>query len=333
MGNNNMLYIFFGEDSYSRDTAFKDFQKSLGDEEMISMNTVSLDAKDANIDEVLTMVQSVPFLASSRVIILEGLLTMFDKSNKTDFGQWTQIESVIENIPDSNYLVLIDGKLRSANPMLKLLEKKARSKEFIPLRGAPLRNWASRAADERGVAIEDDALSLLIDFCGNNLRSLESEIEKLSLYKHDEKIIDLSDVKLHVNYERDENIFRIVDQIFSKNYNSARLSFQHLLDSGTDSIEFILLLASQLRRLIVAKDLIDRKVPQGKFKSYLGTRSDFAVNKSVQQSRSFSMNQLMKMHREVVNLDLAIRSEPDKYSQGSLIDLLLLRMVSEDRNT
>ena len=61
--------------------------------------------------------------------------------------------------------------------------------------------------------------------------------------------------------------------------------------------------------------------------------SDFAVNKSVQQSRSFSMNQLMKMHREVVNLDLAVRSEPDKYAQGSLIDLLLLRMVSEDGNT
>ena len=328
-----MLYIFFGEDSYLRDTAFKDFQKSLGDEEMINMNTVSLNAKDANVDQVLSMVQAVPFLASSRVIILEGLLTMFDKSNKTDFGQWSQIESVVENIPDSNYLVLIDGKLRSANPMLKLLEKKARSKEFIPLRGVSLRNWAVRAANERDVAIHDDALSLLIDYCGNNLRSLESEIEKLSLYKHNEKVIDLSAVKLHVNYERDENIFMIVDQIFSKNYNSARLSFQHLLDSGTDSIEFILLLASQLRRLILVKDLVDRKVPQSKFKSYMGTRSDFAVNKSVQQSRSFSMNQLMKMHREVVNLDLAVRSEPDKYSQGSLIDLLLLKMVSEDRNT
>ena len=71
-----MLYIFFGEDSYLRDTAFKDFQKSLGDEEMINMNTVSLNAKDANVDQVLSMVQAVPFLASSRVIILEGLLIL-----------------------------------------------------------------------------------------------------------------------------------------------------------------------------------------------------------------------------------------------------------------
>ncbi len=324
-----MLYIFFGEDYYSRHAAFKDFQTSLGDEEFINMNTTFLNANEANVNEVLAMIGTVPFLASSRVVVIEGLLSMFEVSKKSEFGQWGQLENVARTMPDTNHLVLLDGKIRPSNPMLKVLGKAGYSKEFIPLKGSSLRAWAIRAAKSRGVLIEDDALSLLIDNCGNNLLSLESEIEKLSLYKHHDKIIDLASVKLNVNYERDENIFRVIDQIFSGNYNSARLSFQHLLDGGVDSIEFILLLASQLRRLILVKDLVDRKIPREQFKSYLGTRSDFAVNKSVDQSRSFSMKQLIRMHTQVVNLDLEVRAEPDKYSQGSLIDLLLLRMVSE----
>ena len=323
-----MLYIFFGEDYYSRNVAFKDFQKSLGDKESIDMNTTFLKASESNVNEVLAMIGTVPFLASNRVVVLDGLLTIFEGSKKKEFGEWDQLEQVIPNMPDTNHLILLDRKIRSNNPMLKLLGTVGQSKEFVPLKGSALRNWAIRAAKSRGVSIQDDALTLLIDNCGNNLLSLESEIEKLSLYKHHDKTIDIASVKLHVNYERDENIFRVIDQIFSGNYNGARLSFQHLLDEGIDSIEFILLLASQLRRLILVKDLVDRKIPRNQFKSYMGTRSDFAVNKSVDQSRGFSMKQLIKMHKEVVNLDLAVRSETDKYSQGSLIDLLLLRMVS-----
>lgn len=322
-----MLYIFFGEDDYSRNAAFKDFQASLGDEESINMNTTFLTASEANVNEVLAMIGTVPFLASSRVVVLEGLLKMFDGPKKTEFGQWDQLENVVRTMPDTNHLVLLDGKIRPSNSMLKVLGNAGHSKEFIPLKGSSLRGWATRATKSRGVLIEDDALTLLIDNCGNNLLALESEIEKLSLYKSHDKVIDLASVKLHVNYERDENIFRVIDQIFSGNYNNARSSFQHLLDAGVDSIEFILLLASQLRRLILVKDLLDRKIPRNQFKSHMGTRSDFAVNKSIEQSRSFSMKQLIKMHTEIVNLDLTVRAEPDKYAQGSLIDLLLLRMV------
>ncbi len=83
-----MLYIFFGEDYYSRNAAFKDFQTSLGDEEFIDMNTTFLNANEANVNEVLAMIGTVPFLASSRVVVIEDLLSMFEGPKKSEFGQW-----------------------------------------------------------------------------------------------------------------------------------------------------------------------------------------------------------------------------------------------------
>ena len=127
-----MLYILSGQDDYSLTRALEEIKRGLGDPEMLAATTTVLDGQQIALDQVQNVCATVPFLAEKRLVIINGLLERFEPRSKTrpqkkltniskPQNELKSLIAGISRIPDSTILVLIDGRIRSSNLLLREL--------------------------------------------------------------------------------------------------------------------------------------------------------------------------------------------------------------------
>lgn len=338
-----MLEIYYGEDDYSRKHAIDALREQLGDPEMASLNTVTLSAADTTPAEVVAQAGAVPFLANGRLVVVEGLLAMFSRSQggrggrssrtrqagledsqpagDDSFRGWGQLKDIAPGLPESNILVLSDETATDSNPLLRHLAPVANVRVFAPLRSNDLTAWIGQTVHERGGGIENAAQRALADAHGSNLWALSNEIDKLLLYAGD-RSITVEDVQAMTGTTREENIFAMVDDVIERRYPRARERIERLReDSGAAVPQIMAMLGTQVRRLLAAKDATERRVSQAELQDAIGSRSDFAIRKTVNQSRSFTMPRLREMHRAILDYDIALKT--GKLNEDTAMELLI----------
>ena len=243
-----MLEVYYGEDDYSRKRAIDALREQLGDPEMASLNSVTLNAADTTPAEVVAQAGAVPFLANGRLVVVEGLLAMFSRSQgggggrgggrssrsrqaapedsetqSTDsFRGWGQLKDIAPGLPESNILVLSDNAATDSNPLLRHLAPVANVRVFAPLRGNDLTGWIGQTVHERGGRMDNAAQRALADAHGSNLWALSNEIDKLLLYAGPDRPITAEDVSSMTGATREENIFAMVDDVIERRYPRAR---------------------------------------------------------------------------------------------------------------
>ncbi len=343
-----MLEVYYGEDDYSRKRAIDALREQLGDPEMASLNSVTLNAADTTPAEVVAQAGAVPFLANGRLVVVEGLLGMFSRSQgggvgrgggrssrsrqttpedsepqSTDsFRGWGQLKDIASGLPELNILVLSDDSAADSNPLLKHLAPVANVRVFAPLRGNDLTGWIGQSVQERGGRMDAAAQRALADAHGSNLWALSNEIDKLLLYAGPDRPITAEDVSSMTGATREENIFAMVDDVIERRYPRARERIERLrADTGAAVPQIMAMLGTQVRRLLAAKDATDRRVSQSELQDAIGTRSDFAIRKTVNQSRSFTMPRLREMHRAILDYDIALKT--GQLNEDTAMELLI----------
>ena len=170
-----MLHIFHGEDDFIRKEALARLVEGLGAAEELATNTSKLDGTDVTFDQLMSVINAMPFLAGHRLVIVEGLLS---KSNPPErqgggapatrakrgakaAGQWDGLPEAVKAMPPSTVLVFEDGPLHRDNSMLKALAPVAKVKTFEPLKGGKLQSWVRNRVVESGGQISPKATSLL----------------------------------------------------------------------------------------------------------------------------------------------------------------------------
>ena len=215
-----MLYIFHGEDDFTRKEALALLVEGLGPAEALTTNTSKLDGADVTFDHLMSVINAVPFLADHRLVIVEGLLGKFNppdrqrggasatraKRGAKTAGQWDGLPEAVKVMPPSTVLVFDDGPLHRDNGLLKALAPVGKARAFEPLKGGKLQSWVRNRVFEVGGQISPKATSQLIASYDGSLWKLAGDIEKLTLYAAG-RVIEESDVKKLVAGSQDANIF------------------------------------------------------------------------------------------------------------------------------
>ena len=342
-----MFEIYYGADDYSRKRAIEALKERLGDPEMASLNTAILGATETTPAEVVAQAGAVPFLASGRLLVVEGLLAMFSRSQgggarggarssrgrraaaddsqpaaQDPFRGWGQLKDTAPSLPEANILVVSDGAVSGTNALLRHLTPVANVREFAPLRGNDLTAWISRTVSERGGHIDGPAQRSLADAHGSNLWALSNEIDKLILYAGPDMAITAEDVTMMSGATREENIFAMIDDVIEQRFAAARERIERLRrDTGAAVPQIMAMLGTQVRRLLAAKDAGEQRVSRDELQSLLGTRSDFAIRKITGQSRRFTMSRLREMHRSLLTYDIALKT--GRLSEDMALELLI----------
>lgn len=334
-----MIYLLYGEDEFSLRETLTSMKQSVEPPELRDVNTTVVKAADVSYDELAAACITVPFLAEKRLVVVDGLLSIFESrarsrsgtraesSEPPGQGRWEQFPDILAQMPPTTDLVLVDRALRESNSMLRKLRDLAEVREFPLPRGNALREWVHKRAEGHGVSIERDAAAALAETIGNNLRVIDMELQKLSLYRYGESVRK-QDVEEMVAYVKEGNIFAAVDAVLEGHPGVALTSTHQLLDSGSPPSYVMVMIARQVRLLLLAKDLRAQQVPKAEMGRRLSL-SGYPLQKTLEQERRFTTEHLIHIHRKLLEADLSIKT--GEASEQLVVEMLVAELASEPR--
>jgi len=336
-----LLYILLGQDDFSLRQALEEIKRGMGDESLLSANTTTLDGQQMGLDQLRSACETAPFLAEKRLVIVKGLLERFEPKTKpgrkekiarkpAQQSEYKSLADYITNIPDSTMLVLVDGSIKSNNPLLKEVSGKADIRSFPLLKGDKLRQWIQRRVKEEGGSMSPRAVSLLAQVVGGNLWIMASEIDKLVLLTSGRRIEE-EDVRRAVGYMPEANVFAMIDAILEFKAGVAEQLLEQLLQRGAAPAYLLFMLSRQVQMIVRARELRRQRKPETEIQNKLGLTSEFALGRTLEQADRYPVERLKEAYDRLLQTDLSIKT--GKYEGELALNILIAELCQKRRTT
>lgn len=318
-----MIYIFHGPDDFTRNEKIAELRAAFSDPTVTDLNVTTLEGRDLSLSEIRHVADAMPFMADHRLVIVVGFLRA---NSKTD--EITRLVDYLPTVPPTTNLVLAETDLLDKrHPVLKAAPKLAA--EVIRFGGPDphnLREWIIQRAKERGAAIEPAAAETLGRLVGAELRTLNSEIEKLTLYTAGARPISRADVELLVPYVEEAENFGLANAIGQRNARRAYDQLHKMLDEGKHPMAILASIATQVRGLLEVKDMAERGMSPQLIAQHKGWRSDYAVKMRLKEGANFSTARLEEILALLLDIDLRIKT--GRIDQYLALDTLIARLCT-----
>ena len=199
-----MIVVLEGQDEFRISERISEFRLTVTPPEMREINTAVIDGNLLTIGELFAAVSTVPFMADKRLVIVEGLLNKLGSpgkkgSSENSSTEWTDFPQLFAGMPETATLLFVEKTTLPTRKVVSEILKQSRVEKFPSLRYRELISWIEARCSLLGVEIESQAIALLADSVGNELRLIDSELNKMKTYSSG-NLITTSDVRLMVPY-------------------------------------------------------------------------------------------------------------------------------------
>jgi DNA polymerase-3 subunit delta len=270
-----------------------------------------LDGEEASYERMHEAVQSLPFLASKKLVVLRG-----PSANK-EFVE--NFEKFLGDIAETNDVLLLEPKLDKRLAYYKALKKQTEFKEFNILDGNSLGRYLVEYAKAQGGVVGSSDARLLIDRVGTNQLTLQHEVDKLLAYNLK---ITRQSIELLTDRTPQSSIFELLDAAFSGNTRRATALYAEQRALQVEPQQIIAMLVWQLHILAIVKVAGERS---GDSIAREAKISPFTVSKTQNLARRISLAQLKRLVSELRGFDVRLKSE--SLSADQVIRYYLLNLV------
>ncbi|MDO4963514.1 MAG: DNA polymerase III subunit delta [bacterium] len=298
-------YLLYGEEQFLIDKQIKSIIKKY------NINDIDISRYDLEINtikEIIDDATTVSLFSSKKLIIVENSFIFSRTVKKID--DVDLLESYLKNKIDDVIIIFIDNidKIDNTKKIVKLIKENGIINELNPLKNI---NQEVKLMFE-DYKITSDNINLLVNRVGNNLEILYQEIEKLKIYKIDDKLITKEDI-LEVSCENiNIDIFKFVDDIINKNKKEAIKTYKQLLKVNEEPIKIIALLASKFRLMYQASSLAKKGYNEEQISEILKVHK-YPVHLAIISGYKYNPKILLKYLSDLASLDIGIKTgEKDK---------------------
>ena len=312
-----MLYVLIGEDDYSIRQALEEIKNGVGDETARLTNTTVLDGKTVTPEQLRGACDAIPFLGEKRLVIVEGLLERFEPGGKTgrrkplnkneSSDEYRTIAEAVKDLPPFTELVVIGGKIKVKNPLLREFSNLSRVRNFKSLNHLQLEQWVEKRTREAGGSITPQAVKTLLRFVGNDLWAMANEVDKLVLFAGDKRIEE-DDIKAVVSSAREESVFTMVDAVLEFRTGTAQSMLQQLYMQGFSPVHILVMLTRQVRIILQMKNMRAQGKSKSEIQSNLGLTSDFVLRKAWEQADRYSPARVGELYHRLLETDISIKT-------------------------
>ena len=246
------VYFFYGEETLLLQRAIKTLEQQILPEDLADFNKDVLSGTECTPKQIAELAMNLPFMAQRRLLIVQGPLPFLSIPKADKSGQ-SNLQYLLEYLEQPNpqccLVFCSDSPLAKTSMLNKKLQEKAVQVEFAPLKGKALERWIADYVATADRSIDKQALEYLSAINSFDLQIMEQELQKLLLYRCEDKIITLQHVQDIVTKTVEANIFALSDSIGNKKGGEALQVLKDMLYLGQSPFQLLGFLARHFRNL------------------------------------------------------------------------------------
>jgi len=308
-----MIYFIYGQDSHRVKGKVEEIILGYKKVHESGLNLIYIDAVEKSFGDLCNNLKITSMFAEKKLIIVKNVFENLK-------FQEAFVEN-IKNLEDSKDIIVISEPTApdQRTKFFKALLKNVKCQEFEFLQPAMLRKWIIQEFEKNNIKVNMDALDLMISRVGGDLWQMVNEVKKLSNFKLG-GIVDKKDVELLVGSNIENDIFKTIDALVSKDKKLALSLLHKHLDDGEAPLKLLAMISYQFRNLLVIRELQDMGLPYAAAVKKSGLHP-FVAQKIFYIANQFSMLKLKKIYQKIFQVDSDIKT--GKVEPETALDLLL----------
>lgn len=269
-------YLLHGTEEFIKDSALKRLLSTV-DETAYDLNVGFFE--DFTVSDLISASEALPFFAEKRIIVAKQL----PSSSEAD-----KLIAYLPTIPDTTVLIFfIRGKADEKLNTVKYFKKENRIVSFDALSQADAVRFVISTAKKLEAPITPAAANRMVALCTTDASYLNNELTKAADYVGHGAEITLEAISKSVTPNIEFRIFDMLDYFFNNKMSDGLRALNALLNNGSTPISIAAFIASQLKKMLTARKLIDKGLNKDKVVSMLGG-SPYAAKKTHDAARLFS---------------------------------------------
>lgn len=237
-----MTIFFYGPNTYALREQLHHMMDAYRAKAGSDFGLERIDGATLKARDLAATLQASPFLASSRLVIIEGAA-----ANK---GMADKLADVMAKVPPSTVAVFVEREVDQRTTAFRSLGKADKVMKFEPLAGPRMLSWVKGQIEKLGGKAESSAIRELVDVAGDDQWRLSGEINKLVNY---DAQITVETVRALVTPSVERSIFEMVEAMAAGRAAAALSGYHALLKQKESEIYVLTMVQWQLRNLLLAK--------------------------------------------------------------------------------
>lgn len=303
------VYFYYGDEDFNIEIEIEKMRSKLN-QDFIAMNFQVLD--NPEYPELITALRTPPMMFGDILIVINSDKYFLSQKNFFEDSELDDIEDALKNNPESLNVVFVvklprdEGKkLDSRRKLYKILTK-YNSQEFQTFKTyktAEISAWIkNHAKKNKDLTLNDDAIELLIEQIGNNLRQFDGELDKLKLMAHPQNIVTRKMVEEIAISNQD--LFNLTELIMKNQKDKALLEFQKLTDKK-HPLEILAAIQTMLRKWIILKTKTTTSTLE---LSKLTGMHEFVVKQTLTKLKNTKVSDLVNLKQNLFDVECKIKS-------------------------
>lgn len=275
------------------------------------------DIQEVPLENALEDLDTYGFLTSKKVVVITNF-DCLDLSNEKDLER---LVKYVKNPNPDNILVIATKKfVIKENKYLKDLKKNL---EIISISVDPISYIKNEL---KGYKVDKEVISLINEYCLEDITKIHNECNKLKIFKIEDKIISKEDVKeliIKKLGDATELTFSFTRALAEKDKKEALRLYQEILNYNVEPLSLIGLLASQFRIMYQVKVLDRKRMSNMEIAKMLNTK-EFRIMKTKELTRYYTEKEILSLIIKLSEIDLKIKttnSDPNLLLQLLIINI------------
>lgn len=217
-----------------------------------NINPDSISKYNLETDDVLLAIDDINtfnMFGDKKIVIATNLKNIINKEDEKNDIYINSLIKYLENQSD-NILILCGDQLPRKKKLVECLEKnciKIETSDF------DMNSYIKNLFEDYNIS--NINIEILKNYCSNDISRIKHEIEKLKLYKLDDKTIIKEDIDLLVSKNLDKTIFDLINNIEKNNKKEAFNIYRLLKENNEEDMKILSMLANNYRLIYQVKNL------------------------------------------------------------------------------
>ena len=293
------FYLYYGDDISLINNEVSKLKNKIG----ISGDIIYYDIE--NISDIVVESSTIGMFNPYKFIVID---TSSYFSSKKDMDISSLI-NYFDNYNVNSYLIFTYGSssIDSRRKLFKLISDNGVVKK-LEANSEYLNDFVSNYIKDNGYSMDMNSMSYLLSRCDNNIDNIRNELDKLMLYKLNDKVITRDDISLLTIEDINDTVFELVSSILKNNNEKAMKLYYNFINNGMDVSQIIAVISNQIRLLFQVKRLYNSGKSNDEIAKILEFKSVYRVKYLLSDCYYYSEGDLLKYLSKLADIDKAIKT-------------------------